>query len=260
MLIFIYGGDGYRRKQKLEEIRGSHPEKKESVLEATFDLLDADGLKNFQIFVGSLSLFHPLRRAILINAFACEEEKSLVEILKNMSEDRTLICVISEEKAPRKSFAFLKEKPVRAYLIKDLTSAELRAWINEEGSKRGMRIPQSMILYLEMNYASNLWGIITELDMLALQEKGAGREAPEEHDLLHADFFGLASALRPGGAPAQVFPALEVLLEREDPARIFNFLAYRARPDEKPLFADHDIAVKSGKLDYDTALLDVLIR
>lgn len=258
MIIFLYGPDEYRRKQKIDEFREKHRAEKKSVLEASFDLNEDSAFQKFQTFVTSPSLFHPYRFAIVTHVFAYDDEKSLMNVFKSILEDTTLLCVISEERAPRKSFAFLTHEPVLVKQFKQFTNEELLSWITTEAKKRGVSIPRGTLAYLALNYSSNLWGIMTELDTLSLQKKTV--EILKEHDLFHADFFGLASSLRVGAPPARIFPVLEVLLEREDPARIFNFLAYRAGSNEKPLFADSDIAVKSGRLDYDTALLNVLIR
>lgn len=258
MLILLYGPDDYRRKQKIDELRANFRAKGSAVLEASFDLLEKDGFQKFRDFISSPSLFYPFRVAVVSNAYSYDDEKALLAVLKSVFDDASLVCILSEEKAPRKSLAVLTKKPVLTQQFRPFTHAELQLWILSEAKKRGVSVSKSMMQYLELNYSSNLWGIITELDSLALQ-KGKNIEATREHDLLGADFFALASNLRPGASPRETFPILEVLLEREDPARIFNFLAYRARPEEKPRFADYDVAVKSGKLDYDTALVDVLI-
>ena len=258
MLIFLHGPDSYRRKQKINELREGYRTKGTPVLEASFDLLEGEGFLKFKTFRESPLLFYPFRVAVIENAFAYEDEKSLIELLENVCEDKTIVCIVSEGRAPRKSLAFLTKKPVLSQQFKPFSPAEFKTWMIKEAGGRGLRLREAEMQYFALNYSSDLWGAITELDAFALQKKE--REMPREHDLLHADFFELASLLRIGGAPRALFPVFEILLEREDPARIFNFLAYRARPEEKPRFADYDVAVKSGKLDYDTALLDVLIR
>ncbi len=259
MIIFLYGPDDYLRKQKIDELRAGYREKKTPVLEASFDLEEDSDFQKFHSFIQSPSLFHPFRLAVLANTFRFEDEKTLIGLLNSILEDNTLVCIISEEKAPRKALAFLTQKPVLSQQFKPFTGAELTEWVKDEAKKRGVSVSSGILSYLQLNYASNLWGIITELDALALEKKGA-HETLEDHDLLHADFFGLIRMLRPGAPLPQLLPALEILLDRDDPAKIFNMLAALASPNEKPLYADYDIAVKSGKLDYDTALLDAVLR
>jgi DNA polymerase III delta subunit len=258
MIAFLYGPDEYRRHQKINEFREGFQKKGTEVLSASFDCEEKEGVETLRVFATNPSLFTPYRFAVLTNVFAYEKEKELIELLKSLREDTTILCVISEERAPRTSYAWLTKKPALSQRFTSFTQSELAEWIIREAKKRRLTVESDRMSYLQLNYGSNLWGIITELDTLALQEKGHAVE--KDHDLLHADFFGLASQLRVGGSPKDIFPALEVLLEREDPARIFNFIAYRAQSEDKPVFADLDIAVKSGKLDYDAALLSALIR
>jgi len=56
--------------------------------------------------------------------------------------------------------------------------------------------------------------------------------------------------------------ALEIILSdrKDDPARVFNSLAYRLGSEgEARLYADYDVAVKSGKLEYEEVLLELAL-
>ena len=65
------------------------------------------------------------------------------------------------------------------------------------------------------------------------------------------------------GAPKSFAPraawALETMLALSDPpAKIFNILASQWA-EKTPHMAEYDLAVKSGKVDYEEALVDLLI-
>ena len=53
--------------------------------------------------------------------------------------------------------------------------------------------------------------------------------------------------------------ALETLLAMNDPAaKLFNILASQWK-EKIPQFAKYDLAIKSGKLEYEEALVDLVI-
>ena len=74
-------------------------------------------------------------------------------------------------------------------------------------------------------------------------------------------FFSQLYALSGNRPLKQKIVSLEVLLNSEEPAKIFNILAASSRnqPAEIKRFADYDVAVKSGKIDYEEALLDLCL-
>ena len=49
-----------------------------------------------------------------------------------------------------------------------------------------------------------------------------------------------------------------LLAEKGDGAKIFNVLAYQKK-EHIVQFADYDVAIKSGKIDYEEALLDFVL-
>lgn len=257
MIIFLYGADNYRKKQKLNELRAGYQAKNTAVLESSFDVENEDDFVKLKSFLGSPSLFHPFRMAIIHNVFAYEKEREIISLLATIIEDKSIVCAISEERVPRKAFAFLLEKPVLSQQFKPFTPREFQAWLTEEAKKRNVVLNTDEMRYFTLNYSADLWGASTELDAFALRKKK--EKISHEHDLMRADFFSLVSSLHPRGNPRSALPILEILLEKEDSARVFNFLAYRAQGNEKVRFADYDVMVKSGKLDYDTALLDVML-
>ena len=68
--------------------------------------------------------------------------------------------------------------------------------------------------------------------------------------------------LKGGSSIGERLIALEKLIgERgDDPARIFNGLAYQLKnAEEAQMYADYDIAVKAGKLEYEEVLLAIAL-
>ncbi len=61
--------------------------------------------------------------------------------------------------------------------------------------------------------------------------------------------------------PEKIEALEELFFAREEPAKIFNILASRnyLSPEMLKKLADYDVAVKSGKMDYDEVLVDLAL-
>ncbi len=76
------------------------------------------------------------------------------------------------------------------------------------------------------------------------------------------DYFALMNGLKYGKTAKARLIALELILSerRDDPARVFNGIAYRlSSQSEAEKFANYDVLVKSGKADYEEVLLDLAL-
>ena len=81
---------------------------------------------------------------------------------------------------------------------------------------------------------------------------------PASH--MNSNFFAMIGKLSGRSPFSQKISSLTWLLETDEPAKIFNMLsAFAKAPEEKIKMADYDVAIKSGKLEYEEALLDLVI-
>ncbi|MEX2033239.1 MAG: hypothetical protein WD889_01590 [Candidatus Colwellbacteria bacterium] len=260
MLIFLHGADSYRRIQKLNEIVEAFRKRQSNLSHARFDLSDDSEFLKFQIFAGNRSIFDPVRLAILDNflppAGGPPQAKELKEILKINHKNEDLIIILNSSNKPAGFTAFLKD-PTRVQDFPALKSAEIAAFINESSKKLELKLDSQMLRILAQAFGSNTWGIATELEKMALGEKQV-KLAPSIHKPAD-NFFQLVNTLKYGRSVKDRLVALEMILsERKDePAKVFNMLAYRLRSQEEAdTLADYDVAVKSGKLEYEEVLLD----
>ncbi len=239
MIIYLYGPDSYRRQKKLKEITFAYKQKHLGLTTENFDLIEEEAWTRFRQFLGAQSLFGSSKLAI-ISGLGELKDKEVFKIIKPLMEVEGLTLVILEDKKLNKDFDFLLHKPALSQNFDYLNPNQLSAFIKKEIQKREISLPINLINLLAETYASDTWGLVTELDKLAL---GGEFEKILPHINIFRTKFNLIS--------------LEHLLINEDPAKIFNLIAYQTREKEK--FADYDAAVKSGKLDYETALLDLAI-
>ena len=265
MLIFLYGADSYRRIQKLSEIVEAFRKKQSNLSYERFDLSDEEEFFKFQSFAGNRSIFDPVRLAVL-DGFDKQSAssagiKELKAILKTHFEAKDLVIVINSDKKPAAPFnAFLKP-PTQVQEFPVLTDAEIASFIKKTAKALGFTIDTQTTHALIQTFGGNSWGITTELEKMTLIN---GQAKPALSIYKPADnFFPLVNTLKYSRSLRDRLVALEMILSdrKDDPAKVFNMLAYQLRSQEEAdTLADYDVAVKSGKLEYEEVLLDYILR
>jgi hypothetical protein len=256
MIIFLYGPDSYRRLSKEREVVDVYQKKHGTLSSARFNFGDVDDLNKFREFLINNSMFEPNKLAIVEDPFNAPVAE-LYDLFKPYLENKskTTILISSDDKPPAK-LAFLIKKPSRYQEFSILEGKPLKIFINKEAVNRGIKLKPEILEGLANAYGGNTWFIVTELDKLALmsEQKVDTRLAP--------NYYELINNLKYGRSPRTKLVALEFILSdrRDEPRRVFNSLAYRLRDaKEAVMLADYDIAVKSGKLDYEEILLDLAL-
>lgn len=278
MIIFLYGPDSYRRRQKLKEIVAEYDKSHQSAGFFDFRIKDKNIQQEFgklREFCASHSLFENVKFAIVENIltdFAKSEDKSVqksvIDFLKSNLEGKDLTILISEEKSPLKSFDFLLKKPVLFQEFKNLDADKFEFLIKKEVEKRGLKLTADAIKFIADVFRENTWGLVNELEKLALfnDKNFNGSRLKEiidsEKPVIFSDFFRQIKDFAFNRLFSQRIINLEILLNREEPSKIFNFLASFSSnpPDLTKKFADYDAAIKSGKMDYEEALLDYVVQ
>ncbi|OGZ00053.1 MAG: hypothetical protein A3E09_01280 [Candidatus Liptonbacteria bacterium RIFCSPHIGHO2_12_FULL_60_13] len=258
MIIVLYGTDAYRRVGRagwwMEEYRKKHGLSPALRL----DMADEAALPALREFFAGVSLFDPFKLAVLRNTFGSPDAPALAKFLKDQAEQSENVIIVSEEKKPSAAFAFLL-KAQRCEVFDAPTGPELQAFVKQEAARRGIGLEPAALCAIVHASGGNTWWIATELDRAALLGVPTIvlRDLPEL-DLEAADVEGLLYELSSFSRSARLAALEKLFRRRHDPAMIFNRLAYR---DAKklPVFADYDVLVKSGKLDYEEALLALAI-
>lgn len=264
MIVFLYGSDGYRRAMKARW--WTHEYRKKHWLSPVLrlDMAEKEALPAFREFFGSVSLFDAYQLAVLENVFDSSEPAALVSALKSQIDRKEVVVIISEAKRPPAVFSFLLDTARRETLRHEALNVpegvERAAFIKEEAARRGIVLEPAALRLVERASGSDTWRIATELDRAALLLKRVLGPADFPHLALEQE--SVESLLREFHAPSRAvrLAALEKLFSgRHEPAMLFNRLAYRD-PQKLPAFADYDVLVKSGKLDYEEALLALAIN
>ncbi len=259
MLIFLYGPDEYRRSRKKKEIIAEFEKKRSDLGLASFDGESAESLAQLAEFLKTQSIFDVAKLAIIENAFEIDPPK-LAAVLKPLVSQKDVNVLISEKSKPVKALAFLLEKPTFVQQFEALAGAEWTAFIHAEAKKNGLTLSPSAAQFLGTVYAGNSWGLATELEKLL----SFGKAAIEKSDLDGFDleaapnYWALLNGLKSADIKNRL-SALETLFAINDPApKIWNIIAAQAG-ERAPHMAEYDLKIKSGKLEYEEALVDFVI-
>jgi DNA polymerase III delta subunit len=280
MIVFLYGPDDYRREQKKREIVAEFRKKHSDLGVGFFDMAAESGLEDLAAFLRNQSIFEPKKLAVLQNVFparkssATEDEeiteaeddskeegdlKVLPTLLKSQLDAANATILISESKKPTKQFAFLGKKPVIMQEFEALAGPAWESFIKAEAKQRGLTLSPSAVRFLGDVHQWNSWALATEIQKLASFKKEIDLNDLDKFDLdVAPNYWGLLNGVK-GYDVRSRLTALETLLAMNDPAaKLFNILASQWK-EKIPQFAKYDLAIKSGKLEYEEALVDLVI-
>ncbi len=267
MIIFLYGPDSYRRQEKLKEYVERYEAKYNALSLSHFYLNQESGLEKLKDFSKSQSLFESSRVCVVwgIGDLEGKGEKDLINLLKENLKSKDLTLIINEGKKPTKEFNFLLKEPVISNKFENLSGNELQDFLEKEIKKREIVLDKESQNLLMAAYSGDTWGLVTELDKLSLLDgKKINKKILENHlDIfLPVNIYDVIYKMRDSKSAGARLSLLEELFSRsEDPAMIFNITAISSYADKKwkESVADYDAAIKSGKLEYQEALLDLIL-
>jgi DNA polymerase-3 subunit delta len=182
MIIFLYGPDTYRSKQKLNEIIEHYKKIHQSGLNLKF--FDEENL-NFQSLKDTLfstPIFKEKKLLVLKNIFSNQNFKE--NFLKEKerfinSEDIFLIYEKKEISKDDPLFQFLK-KNSKFQEFNLLDNQKLKNWIKEELEKKDAQISPKALEKLIEYVGNNLWRVSNEIKKLVSYKKG---EIIQEKDI-----------------------------------------------------------------------------
>ena len=258
MLVTLFGADSYSRLNRLNELTKAYLKKHGNLAHERFSLSeDDDSFDRFREFTASQSIFNTKKLVILDEPFAYSKTKELKEILKRYVDSQDQVVIINSTKKYPTPYKFLTEKPSKAEEFSPPEGKELTDFIKTEAEIRGLKLSDRQVNAIAGVLGKDTWRISTELDQFALSMK-----VPAEIYQPEIVYFSVLNQLKYGSSPRERLPALEKMLtvRRDDAGRVFNSLAFRlTSEDEARMYADYDLAVKSGRLEYEEALFAVAL-
>ncbi len=257
MIIYLYGKDSYRRGEKAKIIIEEYKKKHSVWTVQSFDLAEAEKMGSFKDALIAQSLFDPFSFIAVAGLFPAITDlaKEFAPVLRGVLTRKETVLLIVADEAPPKAFDFLINKPATAQEFALFSAGEFEKFVFIEARKRGVNLSPSEAARFARVCASDSWRAISELEKLAV----SGKIDSASDRRTGMDFFQGVLAMKKNSQARMALPILERLVSREDSAAIFNVLASLVAPEERARFADYDIQIKTGVLDYDLALTDFVL-
>ena len=259
MLITLYGADSYRRLRKLKDIVDAYTLKRGNLPRERFSLIEEGDLENLKGFLSNQSMFSSKKLVILDEPFEFEDIKAFKELLKEYTDSTDTTILISTTRKHPAAFKFIEEKPNRFEEFASLKGKDLTDFIKKEADRLNVPLDIEELSSMTDSLGADTWKIVTELEQITLKR---AKKIDTRQFASQPEYFPSLNALKRGTSVGERLVALEELIggRRDDPARIFNGLAYQLKDiEEAQVYADYDIAVKAGKLEYEEVLLAIAL-
>ena len=177
MIIFLYGKDTFRIKEKKEEIIKKYTLTKKSGLSLKFFDFLKDGLSFFDEISQNL-IFKEKKLLVLSNLFSSKEAKERFEKEKDRLKKSDDVILIYEEKdLPENDnlFRFLKlnSKMQKFDLLDD---GKLKIWVKEKFKKEGAVVDEKAVDLLCEYVGNDLWRMSNEIKKLLTWKKDTGEK------------------------------------------------------------------------------------
>lgn len=263
VIVHLFGPDSYRRTEKVKELIAAYRAKYRYADFLAVDFEDdpeawvraRDFLRQPSMFVDS--------KVLLVREPAMVEEKEWRAALEEAAKAKDVVAILSAYGDSAEAFPFLARGEVTRQEFKELDGRMLEVFVVREAKRRGITFEAPALRYFLAYLASSASRsarAVSELERIAL----AGFRSPITRADMERfvawipaeDIYRGLAPVRAGRNPGERLAALERVLGRYDGARLFNTLAYAARGEVAEALAAYDIAIKSGRLEYEEALTD----
>jgi len=257
MIFFLYGPDDYRRLRRKQELFRELKKKYPELTAERFDLATIEGGAGFEGFAKGQSLFSEKRLAILEGVYELES-KSAKELFEPLVERKDLAVIISEKEKPLKTIEFLAKLPT-AEKFEHLAGAEWLSCARKLAKEEGAEFTPGALRLLSGLYEKNSFGLATELEKLSALGKTIEEKDVEGLGLEKAvEYWPLLNSLKSANLGARLWALKKLSDQNEQAAKTFNILS-AGNKQKAAEFAAYDLLIKSGKLDYEEALLALAI-
>ncbi|MBI2278786.1 MAG: hypothetical protein HYU81_01840 [Candidatus Brennerbacteria bacterium] len=264
MVIVLFGPDSYRRALKARELVAAYRAKHPLADLLAVDLEDdPDSWRTARDFLKQPSMFTD-SKVLVVREPAVAEEKSWIGALEAIVAAQGAVAILSSEKDPANTFRFLDSREVERQEFKELDGRILEMFVAREAKARGIVLSAGALRFFLAHleaFPLRSARARTELDLIRMT--GFPLPVLEEHLarltawLPSREIYAGARAIFGEASPLARLAALErLLVDGEPAAKIFNFLGYLASGAPAAALAGYDVAVKSGKLEYEEALTD----
>lgn len=264
MLILLSGDNEFERSRYANALADEFIKKHGNLGVQKFSFPDntvmevADYVRNFSFFNPiKLCIFHDFDSGVIVKS----DFKNFLDLLDSVKKDESNVILISTTKFPIEFKSLLSE----ASISKEFSIPENKSlieFIQKEAKRKNLIISDSDASSIIDAFGNDLNGMVNEIERLSLS-----REKIKKDEYSGYELFPVVSKLRYSRSLAEKMFYLEIIFSYldADAGHAFNLLGAAApksvnAEDWYSSFADYDVAVKSGDLNYEEALLDFALK
>ena len=173
MIIFLYGQDSYRARQKLNEIVGQYKKIHKSGLNLRYidfsEKNSNDFFSDFRDGMRQASMFQEKKLIIVLNSFSDTGFKEMfLKQKKDFQDLKDVIVFYQDDKIDKRDglYKYLK-KSAQCQEFEFLSGVRLRNWVKKEFEKYNTDIDQIALNKLVEYVGSDLWTLSNEINKLA---------------------------------------------------------------------------------------------
>lgn len=269
MIFCLYGPDSYRRREKLTELLAPYKNKYDNtdIREIDFEETD-DAWKEARDFLNQPSMFVDSKVLVAKNGTKDQNKEWAVVLKSHLKRPKSFIFLYENE-TPSGDFSFLLKPPTQKKEFAELYGHNLEIFVREEAGRLGLifkEVAEKRLISTLSSFKENRsWRAVMALQKLSLafpkgtpiEEEGVSIYVRND---MKEEVFSFAKTILYGVSIASKINAFEkFLLQKESSAHLFNLMSLLAKGSSAIILADHDVAVKSGKIGYEEAILDVIL-
>ncbi len=202
MIIFLYGEDTFRSKQKLRALKEKF-QKDVDKDGSSVVVLDGEftSIEKINEAVASSSLFARKRMVIIERIFSNKSKtllKQLEEYFKSKAEDNDNIIIVWDDVSGAK----LSRNKLFNYLIEQkfsqnfklLSDMQVSNWVNNELAPKKVVInPQALNVLISM-FGNDLWTLNNEINVLVNYKQGLSKDSDAKVEIIVEDVNSLEGA------------------------------------------------------------------
>jgi DNA polymerase-3 subunit delta len=181
MIIFLFGQDTYRSRQKLNEIIESYRKVHKSGLNLRYIDGEDFSFEDIKNESQTVSMFDEKKLIIFKNALVnLKNEDKALDFIKKLNSSKDIIVVYEEKEADeRLSLVKFLKKEGKVQEFELLEGQRLKNWVKNQIENQGVKI-DSTALEMLINYVGNdLWWMKNEIEKLANYKKDKKIEAAD---------------------------------------------------------------------------------
>ena len=173
MIIFLYGPDTYRSRQKLNEIIEHYKKVHKSGLNLKYFDLQKSSYQDFKDEIQQVSMFKEKKLLVLKNIFSNPDFKiKFLEQGKNFVKSDDIILIYEENKISESdSFSKFLKKEGKSQEFKLLEDYRLKNWVKKEFDNCQTEIDSKALGRLIDYVGNNLWQMANEIKKLVSYKK-----------------------------------------------------------------------------------------